>query len=89
MVLTCDFRASGTVCEAKDSVTGNVVAIKIMDLENQPKKELIITEIEVSPSGVQPQNFIIPQDGNVYTFTIVLPYDPLVNKKLRCSPNME
>ena len=33
--------------------------------------------------------FIIPQDGNVYTFTIVLPYDPLVNKKSRYSPNME
>ena len=33
--------------------------------------------------------YIIPQDGNVYTFTIVLPYDSLVNKKLRYSPNME
>ena len=32
---------------------------------------------------------ITPQDVNVYTFTIVLPYDPLVNKKSLYSPNME
>ena len=44
------FSASGTVCVAIDktsSHSGNAVAIKMMDLENQPKKELIITEIEV------------------------------------------
>lgn len=39
--------ASGTVWKANDNKTGNAVAIKKMDLENQPKKELIITEIEV------------------------------------------
>ncbi|ELU04028.1 hypothetical protein CAPTEDRAFT_223525 [Capitella teleta] len=39
--------ASGTVCEAVDKQTGAHVAIKKMDLNNQPKKELIITEIEV------------------------------------------
>ena len=44
----CVFSASGTVCEATDLVSGQAVAIKKMDLENQPKKELIITEIEVS-----------------------------------------
>jgi hypothetical protein len=39
--------ASGTVCMAQDVDNGHMVAIKMMDLENQPKKELIIKEIEV------------------------------------------
>jgi len=42
--------ASGSVCMAKPKGGDDkdaVVAIKIMDLNNQPKKELLITEIEV------------------------------------------
>lgn len=40
-------RASGTVVRAVDKNTQACVAIKMMDLESQPKKELIVTEIEV------------------------------------------
>ena len=39
--------ASGTVVRAIDKNTSACVAIKMMDLESQPKKELIVTEIEV------------------------------------------
>ncbi|GAB1603222.1 serine/threonine-protein kinase PAK 2-like [Argonauta hians] len=39
--------ASGAVSKATEKNTGNIVAIKKMNLHNQPKKELIITEIEV------------------------------------------
>lgn len=35
------------MCEACNLATGFAVAIKKMNLDNQPKKELIITEIEV------------------------------------------
>lgn len=40
-------RASGAVSKATEKSSGNIVAIKKMNLYNQPKKELIITEIEV------------------------------------------
>ena len=39
--------ASGTVFSATDTKTGKLVAIKCMNLSQQPKKELIINEIIV------------------------------------------
>ena len=47
-------RASGTVCEASNVYTSELVAIKKMDLDHQPKKELIITEIEVMHESQHP-----------------------------------
>jgi len=41
------FRASGTVYIAIEVATGREVAIKQMNLAQQPKKELIINEIIV------------------------------------------
>lgn len=41
------FRASGTVYTAIETATGVEVAIKQMNLSQQPKKELIINEILV------------------------------------------
>jgi len=42
-----DNSASGTVCEAENLQNGKIVAIKKMELSRQPRKELIISEIEV------------------------------------------
>eukprot|EP00052_Salpingoeca_macrocollata_P003851 m.38083 g.38083 ORF g.38083 m.38083 type:complete len:477 (-) comp13716_c0_seq2:48-1478(-) len=52
--------ASGTVYTAKDKVTGEAVAIKQMNLSQQPKKELIINEILVMRENTQKNvvNFI-------------------------------
>ncbi|XP_067122077.1 serine/threonine-protein kinase PAK 1-like isoform X2 [Centruroides vittatus] len=46
--------ASGMVYTAIDKVTGEKVAIKKMDLSQQPKKELIITEILVMRENKHP-----------------------------------
>ena len=48
------FSASGTVIQAVVRETGNIVAIKKMEIAVQPKKELIITEIEVMRSLKHP-----------------------------------
>ena len=47
-------RASGTVYIAIDLSTGREVAIKQMNLSQQPKKELIINEIIVMKSNKNP-----------------------------------
>ena len=48
LICNCfDYRASGTVLLAYELATGEEVAIKQMNLANQPKKELIINEIAV------------------------------------------
>lgn len=48
------FRASGTVYTAEDVSTGDQVAIKQMNLSQQPKKELIINEIIVMRENKHP-----------------------------------
>ncbi|KAJ8311133.1 hypothetical protein KUTeg_011319 [Tegillarca granosa] len=52
--------ASGNVCLARPKTSTDVVAIKMMDLTNQPKKELLITEIEVMKTYRHPNivNFL-------------------------------
>jgi len=58
--------ASGTVVRAIQKTTQASVAIKMMDLDNQPKKELIVTEIEVrgthpsSSYAMKPPPHILP-----------------------------
>ena len=49
--------ASGTVCQATVKATNDLVAIKKMEIAVQPKKELIITEIEVM-RGLKHANII-------------------------------
>lgn len=51
------FRASGTVYLAKCCQDGKFVAIKQMELETQPKKEHIVTEIEVDCVALTEVNF--------------------------------
>lgn len=42
--------ASGRVHRARNRTTNQVVAIKIMDLTHQPKKDMLITEIKIMQS---------------------------------------
>ncbi|CDQ79401.1 unnamed protein product [Oncorhynchus mykiss] len=51
---SCFLRASGTVYTAIDIATGQEVAIKQMNLQQQPKKELIINEILVMRENKNP-----------------------------------
>lgn len=50
----CMNRASGTVYTAIETSTGQEVAIKQMNLSQQPKKELIINEILVMRENKHP-----------------------------------
>lgn len=53
-VLLWSSRASGTVYIALEIATGHEVAIKQMNLSQQPKKELIINEILVMRENKHP-----------------------------------
>ena len=59
-VLTRGDSASGHVYVAKVHATGKKVAIKEMDLSNQPRKELIVNEILVMKESQHPNivNFL-------------------------------
>ena len=48
------FRASGVVYKAIDQQTRSQVAIKVIDLSQQPKKELILNEILVMKTSSHP-----------------------------------
>lgn len=57
---TLIYSASGHVYVAKTLATGKKVAIKEMDLSNQPRKELIVNEILVMKESQHPNivNFL-------------------------------
>lgn len=54
LILSLPCRASGTVYTAIETATGMEVAIKQMNLSQQPKKELIINEILVMKENKHP-----------------------------------
>jgi len=54
LFIWCYDRASGTVYTAIETSTGQEVAIKQMNLSQQPKKELIINEILVMRENKHP-----------------------------------
>lgn len=63
------YSASGLVYTAIDKETGEKVAIKTMNIDDQPQKELIITEIEVMQ-----QNKYVSTIYEVSVFYIVIDF---------------
>ena len=80
------FRASGTVYIAIEVATGREVAIKQMNLSQQPKKELIINEILVMRENQNPNivnyldSYLVLEELWVGFSILFIP----VSKKIMC-----
>jgi hypothetical protein len=77
--------ASGTVKLATNKVTGDVVAIKIMDLSRQQKRDLLISEIHVMQQFRHPnivnyvESFLLPNRKELWVVMEYLDGGPLTD----------
>ena len=86
MHFKCFFRASGTVFIAVEVATGREVAIKTMNLSQQPKKELIINEILVMRENQNPNivnyldSYLVGEELWVSIFFLYIQYNTVKPK---------